>query len=220
MSQNQLTGTIPIGFGNLVQMSGLYVSRISVCFDYLFIWYIFYPAIWIIINWREPSQVLLTRWIFSNVCMFLDPSEWNIELNVNFLLHSYLNNNQLSGIIPHSVCTIQISDLSLNDWSCPFPNCCSISTCGICTNTTSSPPSNVSLLCCTYLTSSSTLQSFCYKGVSCPPPAQGYTFWSSASISSCSQCAGQQNDLHSSYFPDSSLKAYQQQPFKQSPPRK
>ena len=50
------------------------------------------------------------------------------------LHYSYLNNNQLTGTIPQSICQNQnvTFDLSDNDWNCPLPNCCSLATCGGC----------------------------------------------------------------------------------------
>lgn len=107
--------------------------------------------------------------------------------------NSYLADNQLTGTIPQNICSLSYFNISGNNWTCPLPSCCFSAlnnTCGTCSNVTA----GISLLCCTYFSSSSVLQSFCYKGTGCPSPAPGYTLWSSTTVASCTDCTGQSSD--------------------------
>ena len=159
LSSNLLTGTIPSSIGNLTQLQWLYVHS---CFQF-----------------HQQTHIALTR---TTLCMFRE-----------------LYNNSFSGVIPQALCQHRYQygiEIFPNNgvFTCPLPTCCVFpfscavfgsASCSNDTKTTSDSTSN--LFCCYYDSVSQLAVSICSTS-SCPPPHEGYSFFSSAPTPSCSRC--------------------------------
>ena len=217
LENNQLSGTITSSIGNLAQLLYLYVhccfqfrqpSQIkltpSTQTSLFFAWLCSEIFPWI--NWLERS--LHRSVILPNLlcCMFIlafnSTSKPTSKLTLSSLcMFRYLYNNSLLGVIPQALCQnsffFQIEIFPNNGvFTCPLPTCCvSPSSCSLqgysasCSNDTkTSSESTSSLFCCYYDSTSQPAVSICSSS-SCPPPREGYSFYSSALTSSCSRCS-------------------------------
>eukprot|EP01121_Diplochlamys_sp_Union-15-3_P018414 TRINITY_DN668_c0_g1_i2.p1 TRINITY_DN668_c0_g1~~TRINITY_DN668_c0_g1_i2.p1 ORF type:complete len:269 (-),score=32.91 TRINITY_DN668_c0_g1_i2:106-912(-) len=138
LDQNFLTGTVPSSLSNLFNLQSLFFqdNQFTGSLDFLAgmqnIQYLYLsrnrlsgtiPAV--VGNFRNLQQIGLDTNLVSGTI----PS--GLGVNQNALQAVYFQNNQITGILPRSLCSVGICDASGNAFSCPLPgpSCCKVSAC-------------------------------------------------------------------------------------------